>query len=203
MNTYISSATRRSNRNLGFSVQRPADSARSHSADSVATFSYSQGIPSYPKDCLRDTLRLIYAEAGATSLVISGRVDDQVSISVPGCGSYTSPSGAGVDIAGSISLPGEGYYLVSASHTNIDYPPNGNVSFINCTVSPVMDIIGIVPDENEPPLECTCECTCAVTSGNDGGMPQQNDVPSDNPFSLAVRSVSSGNSFPGLWAMSC
>ncbi len=196
MTTYNKSATRHSNRSLGFSLLHAP--AVTRSGDSSVTFSYNQGIPSYPKDCLRDSLKLIYAEAGATSLLLSGRVDDQVTVSVPGCGSYTSPSGAGVDINGSISIPGEGYYLVSAEHTNIDYPPNGNVSYINCTVSPVTDIIGIVPDENEPPSECTCECTCASGSGNDGGQPNNDDSSGDPALSsLRTRSASGSSSSAG------
>lgn len=168
MYTYLNKTTRSSRRSLDFSVQQ-APAARSVSGLSSATFTYNKDIPSYPSDCLRDSIRIVYAEEGASALVASGTVDDQVTIAVAGAGAYTSPSGAGVAIDGTIPISGEGYYLVSAAHTNINYPPNGNVSYINCTVTPVTDIIGIVPDDNEPPSECTCECTCASGSGNDGG----------------------------------
>ena len=47
------------------------------------------------------------------------------------------PSGAGVRINGSFPGIKAGFYTVSVSHINIDYPPRGNVSFLNCTVGPV------------------------------------------------------------------
>ncbi len=198
MTKYQHKTTRSSHRSLNFSVQQ-AVTGRAASGLPAATFSYNKGIPSYPSDCLRDSIRIVYAEAGASALVASGTVDDQVTIAVSGAGSYTSPSGAGVKIDGSIPIPGGGYYLVTANHTNIDYPPNANVSNISCSVTPVTDIIGIVPDENEPPSECTCECTCASGSDNDGGPSQQNNDNSENlsPSAFSARSSSGSSSSAG------
>ena len=198
MTKYQHKTTRSSRRSLNFSVQQ-AFTGRAASGLPAATFTYNQGIPSYPSDCLRDSIRIVYAEAGASALVASGTVDDQVTIAVVGGGSYTSPSGAGVKIDGSIPIPGGGYYLVTANHTNIDYPPNANVSNISCSVTPVTDIIGIVPDENEPPSECTCECTCASGSDNDGGPSQQNNDNSENlsPSAFSARSSSGSSSSAG------
>lgn len=116
----------------------------------------------------------------------TGTVDDQATISVAGQ-SYTSPSGAGVEINGNFSNIKAGFYTVSVTHTNIDYPPKGNVSFLNCTVGPA-SAISITPDENDPPQECECDCPpCPCNSDGEtspGGPPPSGSGPARTPSSL-------------------
>ena len=119
-------------------------------------------------------------------LTATGTVDDQATISVAGQ-SYTSPSGAGVRINGSFSGIKAGFYTVSVSHINIDYPPRGNVSFLNCTVGPA-SAISITPDENDPPQECDCDCPpCSCNSDGEttpGGVPSSSSAPVSGRSSL-------------------
>ena len=119
-------------------------------------------------------------------LTATGTVDDQATISVAGQ-SYTSPSGAGVRINGSFSDLKAGFYTVSVSHINIDYPPRGNVSFLNCTVGPA-SAISITPDENDPPQECDCDCPpCSCNSDGEttpGGVPSSSSAPVSGRSSL-------------------
>ena len=119
-------------------------------------------------------------------LMATGTVDDQATISVAGQ-SYTSPSGAGVEINGNFSNIKAGFYTVSVTHTNIDYPPKGNVSFLNCTVGPA-SAISITPDENDPPQECECDCPpCPCNSDGEtspGGPPPSGSGPARTPSSL-------------------
>ena len=133
-------------------------------------FEYEHDSPSYPGDVLADCSRCFYTEAENFTLVASGSVDDQATISVVGGGSYSSPSGAGVKINGSIPGSGKGYHSLVVTHTNISYPPDQNVSFIHCTVSGEFRGADPVPVDNEPEEDCEDDCTCATEETEAGGM---------------------------------
>ena len=135
----------RGNHHLGFTV---TPVLQKREGESSVSFSYNHAAPSYPGDVMPETSKQIQVGEGGGDtrlyvLTATGTVDDQATISVAGQ-SYTSPSGAGVRINGSFSDLKAGFYTVSVSHINIDYPPRGNVSFLNCTVGPA-SAISITP----------------------------------------------------------
>ena len=138
----------RGNHHLGFTV---TPVLQKREGESSVSFSYNHAAPSYPGDVMPETSKQIQVGEGGGDtrlyvLTATGTVDDQATISVAGQ-SYTSPSGAGVRINGSFPGIKAGFYTVSVSHINIDYPPRGNVSFLNCTVGPA-SAISITPEEN-------------------------------------------------------
>ncbi|WP_290566651.1 RHS repeat-associated core domain-containing protein [Akkermansia sp.] len=174
--------------NLGFTI---TPIKRTREGDPSVSFSYNHAAPSYPGDVMPETSKQIQVGEGEGDahlyvLTATGTVDDQATISVAGQ-SYTSPSGAGVEINGSFSNIKAGFYTVSVSHTNIDYPPKGNVSFLNCTVGPA-SAISITPDENDPPQECECDCPpCSCNSDGEtspGGPPPSGSGPARKHSSL-------------------
>jgi len=172
-------------------------------SDPSVSFSYNHAAPSYPGDVMPETSKQIQVGEGEGDshlyvLTATGTVDDQATISVAGQ-SYTSPSGAGVEINGSFSNIKAGFYTVSVSHTNIDYPPKSNISFLNCTVGPA-SAISIIPDKNDPPQECDCDCPpCSCNSDgatSPGGLspsgPARNH-PALRRFSSNLTSTSGGS----------
>lgn len=174
------------NHNLGFTI---TPIAQAREGDPSVSFSYNHAAPSYPGDVMPETSKQIQVGEGEGDthlyvLMATGTVDDQATISVAGQ-SYTSPSGAGVEINGNFSNIKAGFYTVSVTHTNIDYPPKGNVSFLNCTVGPA-SAISITPDENDPPQECECDCPpCPCNSDGEtspGGPPPSGSGPAPHPF---------------------
>ena len=178
----------RGNHHLGFTV---TPVLQKREGESSVSFSYNHAAPSYPGDVMPETSKQIQVGEGGGDtrlyvLTATGTVDDQATISVAGQ-SYTSPSGAGVRINGSFSDLKAGFYTVSVSHINIDYPPRGNVSFLNCTVGPA-SAISITPDENDPPQECDCDCPpCSCNSDGEttpGGVPSSSSAPVSGRSSL-------------------
>ena len=155
----------RGNHHLGFTV---TPVLQKREGESSVSFSYNHAAPSYPGDVMPETSKQIQVGEGGGDtrlyvLTATGTVDDQATISVAGQ-SYTSPSGAGVRINGSFPGIKAGFYTVSVSHINIDYPPRGNVSFLSCIVGPA-SAISITPEENDPPQECDCDCPpCSCNS---------------------------------------
>lgn len=114
----------RGNHHLGFTV---TPVLQKREGESSVSFSYNHAAPSYPGDVMPETSKQIQVGEGGGDtrlyvLTATGTVDDQATISVAGQ-SYTSPSGAGVRINGSFPGIKAGFYTVSVSHINIDYPP--------------------------------------------------------------------------------
>ena len=178
----------RGNHHLGFTV---TPVLQKREGESSVSFSYNHAAPSYPGDVMPETSKQIQVGEGGGDtrlyvLTATGTVDDQATISVAGQ-SYTSPSGAGVRINGSFPGIKAGFYTVSVSHINIDYPPRGNVSFLSCTVGPA-SAISITPEENDPPQECDCDCPpCSCNSDGEtapGGAPFSSGAPVSGRSSL-------------------
>ncbi len=157
---------------LGFRIEPHTFSgqalARAAGADAISV-NYSHGSPSYPSDVMpeKNLTGYIAPVEGQEfyDVVASGNVDDQAFITIGG-DSYESARGKNKPISRTFSGLKAGSHPVSIRHENMDYnPPSGNISHINCTLSPI-SAVDIIPDDNDPPEEETCDCP--PCEGEDG-----------------------------------
>ncbi len=131
---------------------------------------YNQGVPSDSSHHHESINATAYFPEDGGSVVASGTVDDEVTMTVNGVAA-TPASGSGAVHAFNMSVSDlkAGYHSVCLNHTNInDYPnPPGNVSILTGSIN----VVDSAPEPNENEMTCDVDnsCECGDTNTNNGG----------------------------------